>query len=166
MNCEKYKEIISAFVDSEASPLEQLALQKHLEVCGACKTELMLQYKIKNMIVSESGEGSDISISSSIMAKVRAIPSKPRGFAAGSLAAAPVSRFAAAAVILAAMVATMLYVYTARVDMAAIEDSGQYTSYVYSHVNEDAEAEDTGRGSGRDYIAVPDRRISTVSLSR
>jgi hypothetical protein len=122
----------------------------------------MLQYKIKNMIISESGMESDIDISSSIMAKIRAIPSEPRGFAGSSLAASLVSRFAAAAVILTAMVATMLYVYTARVDMAALENSGQYTNYVYSHVNDDTETE----YASRDYIAVPDRRISTVSLSR
>ncbi|MDR2400128.1 MAG: zf-HC2 domain-containing protein [Deferribacteraceae bacterium] len=166
MKCERFKEIISAFVDSEASPLEQLALQKHLEVCGDCKKELMFHYKMKNMVQREHGIDNceDVNLSSAVMVKINAL--KPKESAREfSLA----SRLSAAAVILFATLVTMLYAYTYRSSSPVATDSSrQYTSYIYTHVNEGPELADeySAAQGGQDYIAIPERRISTVSLSR
>jgi anti-sigma factor RsiW len=170
MKCEKFKEIISAFIDSEASPLEQLALQKHLEACGECKRELVLQYRVKNMVREEQSAQKEISLSSSVMERIKRLPLKPRKSTAKSFALSLVSRFSAAAIILAATVATVFYTYSNHINSAAVKDNAeQYTSYIYSHVNEESESAWDGtlaQGSVQDYIVVPERRISTVSLSR
>jgi anti-sigma factor RsiW len=168
MTCEKFKDIISAFIDSEASPLEQLALQKHLDLCGECKRELMLLYRMRNMVREGQVAQKEISLSSSVMERIRKLPVKPRKSTVKSFALSLVSRFSAAAVILAATVATIFYAYSNHVNYIAVRDNAeQYTSYVYSHVNDESAWDGTlAQGSVQDYIVVPERRISTVSLSR
>jgi anti-sigma factor RsiW len=168
MKCEKYNEIISAFVDSEASPLEQLALQKHLEVCEKCKMELVIQYKMKNMVQGEHSADAlkDIHLSAAVMEKIKAISVKPARSAHKTLHVSRASRLSAAAVILLAMLITMFYTYSERTDGVAA-NSRQYTSYIYTHVNEESETIGSEMAqSVQDYIVMPDRRISTVSLSR
>ncbi|MDR2104556.1 MAG: zf-HC2 domain-containing protein [Deferribacteraceae bacterium] len=163
MKCEKYTEIISAFVDSEASPLEQLALQKHLEVCEKCKRELVVQYKMKNMVQSEHSMDSfgDIHLSSAVMQKIKTLSVEPVHYRSFSRA----SRLSAVAVILLAMLVTIFYTYNDRKN-AALSISSPYTGYIYTHVNEEAEMNGEVAQNVQDYIEIPDRRISTVSLNR
>lgn len=68
--CQRYYEIISAFVDSQANALEQLALQEHLKSCNICKNELASQYALKDMM-SSCKSAADIDISSNVMRHIR-----------------------------------------------------------------------------------------------
>jgi anti-sigma factor RsiW len=132
MDCANYRKLISAFVDSEVTPLEHLALQEHLKVCPECKSELMVQYYMQNMIKDAGKCEKEVNFTASVMKKVcKCKQCKDTAFA-------KLSRAVVVGMVFAATLATMLYSFPNGADVvvkpAAI--SPDYTSYIYRHVDD------------------------------
>ena len=47
MKCQKYHELISAFIDNELSMKETLKLKRHLKSCDSCKEEMKIMSKLQ-----------------------------------------------------------------------------------------------------------------------
>ena len=78
MKCQKYHELISAFIDNELSTKETLKLKRHLKSCDSCKEEMKIMSKLQyefqkegqSHIVPQPGE--DFSLR--VMNVIRTLP--------------------------------------------------------------------------------------------
>lgn len=78
MKCQKYHELISAFIDNELSMKETLRLKRHLKSCDHCKEEMKIMSKLQYEFQKEGQAriapqpGEDFSIK--VMNIVRTLP--------------------------------------------------------------------------------------------
>lgn len=49
MSCDKFEEKISAFVDKELSDSDAEEISRHIEACGRCRREALVQEKMKSV---------------------------------------------------------------------------------------------------------------------
>jgi hypothetical protein len=78
MKCQKYHELISAFIDNELTTKETLKLKRHLKSCDSCKEEMKIMSKLQyefqkegqSRIAPQSGE--DFSLR--VMNVIRTLP--------------------------------------------------------------------------------------------
>ena len=143
MRCNKFIDIISAYVDSEASALEQLALQEHLKSCSYCKAELESQYMLRDMVKEAHGFADvNINITSSVMARISEKKDIRDEMLTLAGAGGAIARTGSSAgwVAMALMFAiTMTAVFSAhkmqtQVAVAEENHSSEYASYVYEHL--------------------------------
>ncbi len=140
MKCTRFYEIISAFVDSEATALEQLALQEHLKSCPNCKSELASQYSLREMLSEYQPVFDRIDISSKVMQRisspVRFSIEEPPAFFDAPAHKTP--QWVAVAFMLAITAAAVFSAHRANTSVAnaASDPAMAYTSYIYEHVND------------------------------
>ena len=161
MKCVHFYEIISAFVDSEATALEQLALQEHLRNCPSCKNELASQFALKEMLSGYQSAFDRIDISAGVMCRISSLeefPAEPSAIYAGAKAH-KMPQWVAIAFMLAITAATVFSAHRAneRVANAANDPAMAYTTYIYEHVNE---------GYYRDSKLDNNQRYKQVSFNR
>jgi anti-sigma factor RsiW len=139
--CQRFYEIISASVDSQANALEQLALQEHIKSCNACKSELAQQYELKDMMRSYQS-AADIDVSSGVMRKLRYLkmeneatapitPQTPR-FSNKWVAMFMMFALTTAGLFLGNGASGEKMVHTSNPDPAKI-----YASYIYQHLHDE-----------------------------
>lgn len=93
MRCTRVQEIISAFVDSEANPLEQLAMQEHVKSCSVCKRALADQYTLKSLVKTVKRTDPSVDLSANIMKRLStrtpeiSVPRKYSGIVAAAMMA-------------------------------------------------------------------------------
>lgn len=142
MRCTKYLEIISAFVDSEATPLEQLAMQEHIKNCPHCKAELSNQYALKEMVVDKFKCGDSFDISFSVMNRIKA------GDTVANVNDVEIkvhsSKWVAAAVLTVALLTTVFAINFDKKEIAADSSAKTYASYIYDHLNDSDFIADAG----------------------
>jgi len=129
MDCTKFRELISLYIDEQTSMVQAQAIEKHVESCGSCKSELASQIKLKEMIGSSFETSVNIDLSASIMQKINQPTiqevKKPSKMKKISLFVA-----AAAAVCVLAMAAMM----SLHVDNDVIAGNEKLEEYVIEHV--------------------------------
>ncbi|MDR2884360.1 MAG: zf-HC2 domain-containing protein [Deferribacteraceae bacterium] len=136
--CQRYYEIISAFVDSQANALEQLALQEHLKSCNTCKNELASQYALKDMMRSYQAVHTDLDLSSNIMRQIRYKRQEDEHLAEIMHYQAKVPNRWVALGVMFAMTATALFLGSGSTVYAQKPDPAkEYASYIYQHVNDE-----------------------------
>lgn len=134
MKCAKYLEIISAFVDSEATPLEQLAVQEHIKTCPHCKAELSNQYALKEMMSNKFKCGDSFDMSALIMQRIKSgagLGEQQTYCHENSVAA---SKWAVAAVMAMTILATAFAVNFDKKEIIADSSAKTYASYIYEHL--------------------------------
>jgi len=131
MDCTKFHELISIYLDEEASSVQRQALEKHMESCSVCKSYLASQIKLKEMIKSSYQTSIDADFSASIMSKISAPAEirKPSRMKKLSVFVA-----AAAAVCILAIAALM----SLNVDNNKIAGNEKLEEYVIEHVGSGA----------------------------
>lgn len=126
MDCTKYHELISLYVDEETSGVQREAVELHLENCEGCKSYLSNQIKLRDMIRESYTKSVDIDLSASIMSRIQPAPAvKPSRMKKISVFVA-----AAAAVCVIAMAAMM----TLHVDNNTVAGNEKLEEYVIEHV--------------------------------
>jgi hypothetical protein len=154
MKCVKIQQLISAYVDTEANTLEQLALLEHMKACPACTNELANQYTIKTMMKDYTAGAPDIDIASSVMSRISA----PAPELTYPSFLEKHSKWMVATFI---MVLTVAALYSAHINTADIAKSTpanptqEYAAYIYEHIS-DAESYTTA--------SAPRPMIQQVSL--
>ncbi|MGD9807913.1 MAG: anti-sigma factor [Deferribacterales bacterium] len=127
MDCTKFHELISLYIDEETNSVQTQALEKHMETCGGCRSALTNQLKLRDMVKESFSKTSEIDLSMSIMSKL-SVPSsakKPSIMKKLSVYAA-----AAAAVCIIAMAAMM----SLHVDNNKVAGNEKLEEYVIEHV--------------------------------
>ena len=138
MNCNRFYEIISAFVDSEATALEQHALQEHIKSCAKCKTELDSQYDLKELFGEYQRDSKRIDISAKVMKRIGFIENNPEDNPA-LYSGKDHSHFQWAAVAFM-LILTAAVVFSAhRINSAnTVKDPDiAYANYIYEHVSDE-----------------------------
>lgn len=138
MRCTKFIGMISAYVDSEASSFEQLALQEHLKNCPYCKAELEAQYVLRDMVKDCHSFSDNINVSSSVMAAIRQKKQTECDFAAmaGEVAAVAKSHsWVAVALMFAITMAAVFSAHRLNSHVAVAEAEPMYSEYVYEHLS-------------------------------
>ncbi|MDR0453925.1 MAG: zf-HC2 domain-containing protein, partial [Deferribacteraceae bacterium] len=135
----RFYEIISAFVDSEATALEQLALQEHIKICPKCKAELDSQYALKKMLGRYPSVSGKIDVSADVMRRISAMDKSfdemPAAFAETNAYKTP--QWLVIVFMLVITAATVFSAHRAGSNIAgSIQDPVIYTSYIYEHVND------------------------------
>ena len=127
MDCTKFHELISLYVDEETSSVQSQALEKHLESCTGCKSYLANQIKLKNMIHELYPKVADIDLSASIMGQISVpkIVSKPSKVKKISLYVAAVA---------AACVLTIAALMSLHVDNNTVAGNEKLEEYIIEHV--------------------------------
>lgn len=127
MDCTKFHELISLYIDEEASNVQTEALEKHMESCSGCRSVLSNQLKLRDMVKESFSKTSDIDLSMSIMSKISAPKKakKPSIVKKLSMVAAAV-----AAVMVIAMAAMM----SLHVDNNKVAGNEKLEEYVIEHV--------------------------------
>lgn len=143
MRCTKFTAIISAYVDSEATAFEQLAMQEHIKTCAYCKAELESQYILREM-VRESHSFSDninINVSTSVMASIRQKKQNAdMDFAAMAQSAAIATKshnWVAVALMFAITMAAVFSAHRLNSHVAVAEAEPMYSEFVYEHLSSD-----------------------------
>lgn len=128
MDCTKFHEMISLYIDEETSSVQSQALEKHIETCSGCKSSLASQLKLRDMVRESYVKAVDIDLSSSIMSKINT----PVSVTKKSSNMKRISMFiaAAAAVCVLAMAALM----SLHVDNDTIAGNEKLEEYVIEHV--------------------------------
>jgi anti-sigma factor RsiW len=116
MDCTKYHEIISFYVDEEVGTVEAEKLEKHIDACPVCKAELTNQLKIKDLINDSYQTSTDIDLSGRIMRQIDVSNTSKSG------SMKKVSLFVAA--VAAACVLAIAALMTLHVDNNTIADNG------------------------------------------
>lgn len=127
MDCTKFHEMISLYVDEETSGIQRQALEKHMETCSDCKTVMSNQIKLKDMIRESFSKSADIDLSAKIMNRI----SKPET-GKKSVTLKKVSLFVAAAA--AACVITIAALMSLHVDNNTVAGNEKLEEYVIEHV--------------------------------
>lgn len=127
MDCTKFHELISLYVDEETSAVQGQALEKHLGSCGICKAYLANQIKLKNMISESYSKVVDIDLSAVIMnqisgSKTVSAPSNVK----------KISFYVAA--VAAACVLTIAALMSLHVDNNTIAGNEKLEEYIIEHV--------------------------------
>lgn len=139
MACTKYHNIISAYVDDEASTLEVEALMSHLENCPACRLELK-NATLLNTSVSESYESSvDVDFSVHIMSSILESKSETSSYTSSIISR--VYRPVAVAASVAIVASIMVFSSASNEVMAENKDIMQMESLVMEHMDRAAAAE-------------------------
>ncbi|ADD68735.1 putative transmembrane anti-sigma factor [Denitrovibrio acetiphilus DSM 12809] len=129
MDCTKFRELISLYIDEESSAVQTQALEKHMETCGECRAALASQLKLRDMVCSSYVKTIDIDLSASIMGKINGAgevkSKKPSSVKRLSMVVA-----AAAAVCVIAMAAMM----SLNVDNNKVAGNEKLEEYVIEHV--------------------------------
>ncbi|PLX67296.1 MAG: hypothetical protein C0603_09495 [Denitrovibrio sp.] len=127
MDCTKFHELISLYVDEEASSVQGQALEKHLESCTGCKAYLANQIKLKNMINESYNKVVDIDLSAKIMNNISApkLVSKPSKVKKLSVYVAAVA---------AACVITIAALMSLHVDNNTVAGNQKLEEYIIEHV--------------------------------
>jgi len=127
MDCIKFRELISLYVDEETSSVQGQALEKHLELCPCCKAYLADQLKLKDMILESFPSTVDINLSASIMDKI----SNPVS-AEKTSKMKKVSIFAAA--VAAACVIGIAALMSLHIDNNTVAGNEKLEEYIIEHV--------------------------------
>jgi len=127
MDCTKFHELISLYVDEETSSIQAQALEKHLESCGDCKAYLANQLKLRDMVRESYPKNVDIDLSVSIMGMI----SKPKAARKPSKMK-KISIFVAA--VAAVCVLTMAALMSFNVDKNTVAGNQKLEEYVIEHV--------------------------------
>ena len=147
--CTKIAEVISAYVDNAANPLEQLAMQEHIKACPLCKAELEFQYSLKAMMSSTYSHSAmcTADVSSAVMARLAATPKVP--VRTGQ------NRFMVAAVMAIVMLTTALTInFENKTKPQVIETASyDYADYIYQHLSDD-------------FMIYADENLRQVSLTQ
>lgn len=128
MDCTKFHELVSAYVDGETSGVQAEALEKHLETCSDCKSYLANQLRLKDMIKESYSAVSEIDLSASIMNKIGApaeVQKKPSRMKKLSLVAAAVA---------AVCVITMAAFMSLQTKSNTVAGNQKLEEYVLEHV--------------------------------
>ena len=86
MNCEKYQELISAFIDGELTAEESINLQNHLDQCPACRRLMEEVKELHSLIASEDKTRMPIDVEKQILidvSKRKRDKKEPAGFFGG-----------------------------------------------------------------------------------
>lgn len=133
MDCTKFHELVSLYVDGETSSVQRQALEKHLESCADCKSYLANQLRLKDMIKESYPQTSEIDLSAKIMGRITAPAAKVKK--PSSLKKVSIFIAAAAAVCVLTIAALM----SLHVDKNTVAGNQKLEEYVIEHV---------GSGSG------------------
>lgn len=147
MECTRFLNLISAYIDEEAGALERQALEKHVSVCAFCRAELTSQLKLKDMIVSSYEKAADIDLSKNIMAMIKQ-QSKPVVKKTSIIKKLSVFAAAAAAIFVLALAALM----TLGTEDTKVAGNEKLEEYVIEHV-----------GAG---VSDFNGRLATVNLEK
>jgi len=127
MDCTKFHELISLYIDEETSSVQTQALEKHMENCVDCRSVLSNQLRLRDMVRESYPKTSDVDLSMSIMAKLAA-PSKAKK--PSMMKKVSIYVAAAAAVCVIAMAAMM----SLNVDNNTVAGNQKLEEYVIEHV--------------------------------
>ncbi|PLX71730.1 MAG: hypothetical protein C0602_00605 [Denitrovibrio sp.] len=127
MDCTKFHEMISLYVDEETSSIQRQALEKHMETCKECKNAMSNQIKLKEMIRESYSKTVDINLSASIMNKIQ----QPKAVKTNSRMK-KISMFVAAAA--AVCVITIAALMSLHVDNNTVAGNEKLEEYVIEHV--------------------------------
>lgn len=136
MRCMRFHEIISAFLDAEASPLEQLALQEHLKNCPLCKSELSSQYTLRGMIKEHAVIPERVDLAPSVMARIRQLKEAPEEVLVDGPRYVP--QWVAVAVTLIVTVLAIFSAHQGNPNFAG-DATKNYATYIFEHVNDSDE---------------------------
>lgn len=127
MDCTKFHELISIYIDGETSSVQGQALEKHMETCSGCKAMLNNQIKMKDMIKGAYGQTAEVDLSVSIMNKISlpAESKKPSRMRKLSVYAAAVA---------AACVITLTAYMSLHVDNNTVAGNEKLEEYVIEHI--------------------------------
>ncbi len=130
MDCTKFHELISLYVDEETSAVQGgQALEKHLGgSCGICKAYLANQIKLKNMISESYSKVVDIDLSAVIMNQI----SGSKTVSAPPSNVKKISFYVAA--VAAACVLTIAALMSLHVDNNTIAGNEKLEEYIIEHV--------------------------------
>jgi anti-sigma factor RsiW len=152
--CQRYYEIISAYIDSQANALEQLALQEHLKSCSACKQELASHYALRDMVQSYKPIA-DINITSSVMRQIRYNKQEEAIIHPAHFTEKVGNRWIALGVMVL-MTATALML--GNVDNAVYaqkpDPAKEYATFLYQHVNDEESHSISYQGSDSSFKQV------------
>ncbi|MGE4319802.1 MAG: anti-sigma factor [Deferribacterales bacterium] len=130
MECTKYLNMISTYVDEEAPSLERQALEKHFASCPSCRAELTKQLALKDMIKTSFERTVDVDMSRDIMSMIR--QQQPKTVVKKVSFMKKISVFAAAAA--AVFVLAMAAVMTLGTEDTQIAGNEKLEEYVIEHV--------------------------------
>lgn len=128
MDCTKFHELISLYVDEETSAVQRQALEKHMETCQDCKNYMANQIKLKDMIRESYAQTVDIDISASIMNRIQ----QPEKVVRPVSRMKKISLFVAAAA--AVCVVTLAALMSLHVDNNTVAGNEKLEEYVIEHV--------------------------------
>jgi len=132
MDCTKFHEIISLYVDEETSSVQAQALEKHLESCPNCKAYLSNQLKLRDMLKDAYVKSEEVDLSASIMGKINQPKAVKKSF---NLKRLSVFAAAAAAVCVLAMAALM----SLHIDNNTVAGNEKLEEYIIEHVGSGAD---------------------------
>jgi len=127
MDCTKFHELISLYLDEETSTVQRQALEKHMETCSDCKNYMSNQIKLKDMIRDSYSQSVDIDLSASIMSKIQQPVQVVR-----SSRMKKISLFVAAAA--AVCVITVAALMSLHIDNNTVAGNEKLEEYVIEHV--------------------------------
>jgi len=127
MDCTKFHELISLYIDDETSSVQTQALEKHMETCSGCRSALANQLKLRDMVKESFCKTTEVDLSMSIMSKLAAPSSAKKPSIMKKLS---VYVAAAAAVCIIAMAAMM----SLNVDNNKVAGNEKLEEYVIEHV--------------------------------
>lgn len=128
MDCTKFHELISLYIDGETGNIQREALEKHIEGCANCKAYLANQLRLKDMIKESYPQSSDIDLSAGIMGRIKtpsAAPKKQSGYKKLSLFVAAVA---------AVCVLTIAALMSLHADKTTVAGNEKLEEYVIEHV--------------------------------
>ncbi|HCW92380.1 MAG TPA: hypothetical protein DHM44_01725 [Flexistipes sinusarabici] len=132
MKCQKYRKLISLYVDDELSSVHENELFEHIGTCPSCKTALKNESMLKSYIKDSYSGTYNVDFSCSIMAKIENKNNKKKS----TFKAVQRSRVVAGAAVVIVFSSIVTLSALSRTDYFAKNDnSDNLEKFVYEHMD-------------------------------